>query len=139
MYQGSKEQPCTVQLLKVTLGPWQKPQQKTSKILLLESVKEREALVFFLPFLLVTRVKATHTSLSLTIIMVNSKNPKKSIKYPTLPPRIQDSSQSICGSSDLLNLLSKASLLQRKASTSLHCKMLFQNCLCFFCLKKSFF
>ena len=41
--------------------------------------------------------------------MVNSKNPNKSIKSPTLPPGIQDSSQHVGESPDSLNLLSRTS------------------------------
>ena len=41
--------------------------------------------------------------------MVNSKNPNKLIKNPTLPPGIQDSSQCVGESPDSLNLLSRTS------------------------------
>ena len=49
------------------------------------------------------------TSLPLTTTMVNSKNPNKLIKNPTLPPGIQDSSQCVGESPDSLNLLSRTS------------------------------
>jgi len=49
------------------------------------------------------------TSLPLTTTMVNSKNPNKLIKNPTLPPGLQDSSKGIGESLDSLNLLSRAS------------------------------
>ena len=49
------------------------------------------------------------TSLSLTTTMVNSKILNKSIKSPTLPPGLQDSSKGIGESLDSLNLLSRTS------------------------------
>ena len=49
------------------------------------------------------------SSLPLTTTMVNSKNPNKLIKNPTLPPGIQDSSKGIGESPDSLNLLSRTS------------------------------
>ena len=49
------------------------------------------------------------TPLPLTTIMVNLKNLNKSLKNPTLPPGIQDSSNSMGESPDSLNLLSRAS------------------------------
>ena len=48
-------------------------------------------------------------SLPLTTTMVNSKNPNKLIKNPTLPSGLQDSSKDIGESPDSLNLLSRAS------------------------------
>ena len=48
-------------------------------------------------------------SLPLTTTMINSKNPNKLIKNPTLPPGLQDSSNGIGESSDSLNSLSRAS------------------------------
>ena len=52
---------------------------------------------------------SANTSLPLTTTMVNSKNPNKLIKSPTLPPGIQDSSNGMGESPDSLNLLSRAS------------------------------
>ena len=49
------------------------------------------------------------TFLPLTTTMVNLKIPNKSIKNPTLPPGLQDSSKGIGESLDSLNLLSRAS------------------------------
>ena len=49
------------------------------------------------------------SSLFLTTTMVNPKIPKNSIKNPTLPPGLQDSSQHVGESLDSLNLLSRTS------------------------------
>ena len=50
-----------------------------------------------------------HTSLPLTITIVNLKIPKNSNKNPILPPGLQDSSQHVGESPDSLNLLSRIS------------------------------
>ena len=50
-----------------------------------------------------------HTSLPLITTIVNSKNLNKSIKSPTLPSGLQDSSQHIGESLDFLNFLSRTS------------------------------
>ena len=55
------------------------------------------------------RRECLHTSLPLTTTMVNSKNPNKLIKNPTLPPGSQDSSKDIGESPDSLNVLSRTS------------------------------
>ena len=55
------------------------------------------------------RRKNISASLPLTTTIVNSKNPNKLIKNPTLPPGLQDSLKCIGESSDSLNLLSRAS------------------------------
>ena len=52
---------------------------------------------------------ASIAPLPLTTTMVNSKNPNKLIKNPTLPPGIQDSSQCVGEFPDSLNLLSRTS------------------------------
>ena len=66
-----------------------------------------------------------HPSLPLTTIMVNSKILNKSLKNPTLPPGLQDSSKGIGDSPNSLNLLSRASF---RAGKQVHSRERPQTC-----------
>ena len=71
------------------------------------------------------RRKNISASLSLTTTIINSKNPNKLIKNPTLPPCLQDSSKCVGESLDFLNLLSRTS---SRASKQVHPRGRFQTC-----------